>query len=268
MSDKVIKMKGHVFNVGGDAKTVKGQKAGVLTAIAYLAPADTVGRFYPHLKGKSLCPNSTTGCRAACLNTAGQGAFSNVQAGRARKAALFLERKGEFLLRVADDLRKVANRAAKEGMVLHIRADGTSDVLTVYLALRLDTLLRLAGEVGRLTPRGREVLAGARWYTYTKRPASHFKGLPNVHVTYSWNEGEDNERLAGEHRAAGNNVAVVFADKSLAEAAIVRGFKGYPAIDGDADDNRADDPRGVVVALYAKGKARTDTSGFVVRALT
>jgi hypothetical protein len=35
-------------------------------------------------------------------------------------------------------------------------------------------------------------------------------------------------------------------------------------VDGDDSDLRFLDPPGVVVALYAKGRARLDTSGFVV----
>jgi hypothetical protein len=37
-----------------------------------------------------------------------------------------------------------------------------------------------------------------------------------------------------------------------------------PTLDGDRDDRRFLDPKGVVVALYAKGKAKQDQSGFVV----
>jgi hypothetical protein len=35
-------------------------------------------------------------------------------------------------------------------------------------------------------------------------------------------------------------------------------------VDGDDSDIRHLDPQGVVVALYAKGNAKTDLSGFVV----
>ena len=35
-------------------------------------------------------------------------------------------------------------------------------------------------------------------------------------------------------------------------------------IDGDKDDLRFLDPANVVVGLYAKGKAKKDTSGFVI----
>ena len=42
-------------------------------------------------------------------------------------------------------------------------------------------------------------------------------------------------------------------------------WQGYPVVDGDSDDLRFLDPKGGhIVALYAKGKAKKDTSGFVV----
>jgi len=40
-------------------------------------------------------------------------------------------------------------------------------------------------------------------------------------------------------------------------------FRGWPVVDGDDTDVRHIEPTRVVVALYAKGRARSDTSGFV-----
>ena len=42
-------------------------------------------------------------------------------------------------------------------------------------------------------------------------------------------------------------------------------FLGRKVIDGDTDDLRFLDPTNVVVGLKAKGDARHDTSGFVIR---
>jgi hypothetical protein len=61
----------------------------------------------------------------------------------------------------------------------------------------------------------------------------------------------------------GVNVAVVFdtpKGQDLPET-----YEGVPVIDGRADDWRFKDPRGVVVGLSALGKARKDTTGFVVK---
>ena len=54
------------------------------------------------------------------------------------------------------------------------------------------------------------------------------------------------------------NVAVVF-DKLPEE------YLGYPVIDGDTTDLRFLDDTGVIVGLLAKGDAKKDTSGFVVK---
>jgi len=55
-------------------------------------------------------------------------------------------------------------------------------------------------------------------------------------------------------------VAVVF-DK-LPET-----WHGFKVIDGDDDDLRYLDMGGVVIGLKAKGKAKQDTSGFVVKTM-
>ncbi len=55
------------------------------------------------------------------------------------------------------------------------------------------------------------------------------------------------------------NIAVVFRSKVNIPAM----FMGLPTIDGDRDDLRFLDPNQSIVALYAKGKAKRDTSGFV-----
>jgi hypothetical protein len=52
-------------------------------------------------------------------------------------------------------------------------------------------------------------------------------------------------------------VAVVFKD-------VPDSYIGRTVIDGDDTDLRFLDPKGVVVGLKAKGRARKDTSGFVV----
>ena len=40
-------------------------------------------------------------------------------------------------------------------------------------------------------------------------------------------------------------------------------WNGLPVFNGDESDLRFLDPKGVVVGLYAKGKAKKDNSGFV-----
>jgi hypothetical protein len=98
------------------------------------------------------------------------------------------------------------------------------------------------------------------FYDYTK--IANRRGLPaNYHLTWSYSAA--NAAYAKQEavaKANGLNIAVVFRRKGD----IPESFLGLPTIDGDRDDMRFLDPKGVVVALYAKGKAKQDQSGFVV----
>ena len=59
----------------------------------------------------------------------------------------------------------------------------------------------------------------------------------------------------------GYNVATVFGIKKTLP--MPETYIGMPVFNGDESDLRFLDPKGVVVGLYAKGKAKKDTSGFV-----
>ena len=86
------------------------------------------------------------------------------------------------------------------------------------------------------------------------RKVSHLK---NYHLTFSKADGNDMDvRLAA---SAGMNVAVVF-------ESVPKSYIGRTVVDGDDTDLRFLDPKGVVIGLKAKGRARKDSSGFVVRA--
>ena len=65
--------------------------------------------------------------------------------------------------------------------------------------------------------------------------------------------------------AAGMRIAAVFRTRAIVERILENHeqFMGMVVVDGDDTDIRHIDPMGVVVALYAKGKAKKDTSGFV-----
>jgi hypothetical protein len=102
-----------------------------------------------------------------------------------------------------------------------------------------------------------------QFYDYTKVFNRVAKDLPeNYHLTLSYSRANPEYAdkvlaYADKYKA---NIAVVFRDKNN----IPETFLGRPVINGDADDLRFLDPQGVVVALYAKGKAKKDTSGFVI----
>jgi hypothetical protein len=79
----------------------------------------------------------------------------------------------------------------------------------------------------------------------------------NYHLTFS--RSEINQEQCKNILLLGGNVAVVFKHKTLPKT-----WMGFPVNNADETDLRFLDKKGVS-GLYAKGRARKDTSGFVVK---
>lgn len=239
-----MSFKGNLLSVGSNAKTAKSDKAGTeyLTAILYLAPADTV-------EGINVCPMAElAGCKAACLYKAGRGVMSNVQAGRIRKTILFRDNRDEFMRQLADDIAKFVQYCEKRGKAAAVRLNGTSDIAweNIRHPDTGETLFTMFPQV--------------QFYDYTKIPTRNVKGISNYALTFSYSEASEKyAKLASKAMERGMNVAVVFRTKDLPKT-----FLGRDVIDGDETDLRFLDPKGVVVGLYAKGPAKKDRTGFVI----
>lgn len=232
-----------LLSIGKDAKTVKGEKFGYLTGILYLAPAS--------LSGVNLCPQSSAGCRAVCLYSAGMGVFQNVQQGRLAKSARFLNERDAFMRDIVSDIRKLVAEADKKGMKPVVRLNGTSDIQWENITVDGKTVF--------------EHFPTVDFMDYTKIAKRMFVGskaraIANYHLTFS--RSEENGAIAETVAAAGGNVAAVFATKK--GEALPSSYMGRKVISGDNSDLRFLDEKGVIVGLIAKGKARKDTSGFVV----
>lgn len=228
-----------LLNIDQNAKTKKGQKKGYITAILYLAPAN--------LSGYEVCPKRTPGCTAACLNTAGQGIFNTVQDSRNKKTKLFFEDNASFMLQLEKELVSFIKKAEKIKMIPVIRLNGTSDILWENKSFISADGNRYRNMMERFPEQ--------TFYDYTK--ILNRKNLPkNYSLTFSLSE--TNYPEATKAIQGGMNVAIVF-DK----LPFPKEWNGYPVVDGDEDDLRFLDLKGVVVALKAKGKARKDTTSFV-----
>lgn len=241
------------------AKLAKGLSHYVAAAVHYLAPADSAGV-------GNLCPWSTPGCRAGCLNTSGRAGIllpgrrtNAILRARRRRARAFMLARPQYLARMlAEAQRHVANARAA-GFDPALRPNGTSDLPFERILPALYTL-------------------GAPVYDYTKsraRIGRFLRGeLPqNYHLTYSAHEYDSAEALADLLRS-GAGVAMVF-DAAAHAAVLASGtWQGFRVVDGDESDARyldrvrhgIPDRVGYVVALRAKGKAKRDRSGFVRRA--
>lgn len=233
-----------LLSVSADAKTVKGEKEGVLTGVLYLAP---------HLlSGFQVCPNATAGCIMSCLYTAGQGVYSNVQESRLNRTRWFFMERATFMETLVADIQRLLRKATKEKMEPAVRLNGTSDIGWEKIKVT----------VGGVEYRSlMEAFPAVHFYDYTKVLGRKTAlALPNYHLTFSL--AEDNDASAAKALEQGYNVAVVMSTKRKEAKPTVWG--GYPVVDGDENDIRYRDPNGGhVVALFAKGKASKDTSGFV-----
>jgi hypothetical protein len=84
-------------------------------------------------------------------------------------------------------------------------------------------------------------------------------GITNYQLTFSNADGNDAD--VAKAIASGYNIATVFGLKKTQPMPAT--YMGLPVFNGDESDLRFLDPKGVVVGLYAKGKAKKDTTGFV-----
>lgn len=221
---------------------------GYRTSILYLAPADMA------IKGVSVCPASTAGCRKVCLFSSGMGAIPSVAKARIRKTLMFLQDRQRFLDALTADLEALVKRQQRTGVKQAVRLNGTSDIYWENYIVMRDGV----GILG--LP---QAFPELQFYDYTKIPTRAMQALTredwpkNYALTFS--RSEHNSAVASKVAAAGGNVAVVFSDTLPSE------YFGRPVIDGTTHDMRFIDPKGVVVGLLPKGKAKKDTSGFVVQ---
>jgi hypothetical protein len=98
-----------------------------------------------------------------------------------------------------------------------------------------------------------------QFYDYTKILGRKISNVSNYSLTFSAADGNDADVASAI--AQGYNVAVVFGIKKTLP--MPADYMGLPVFNGDESDLRFLDPKGVVVGLYAKGKAKKDTTGFV-----
>jgi hypothetical protein len=232
-----------LLSVSSDAKTIKGETLGFLTGILYLAPATTTKW--------NTCPMAKKAqCDVACLNTAGRGAFSSVQTARINKTEWFFTERNSFMQQLVVDIAKLIKKANKQGLKPLVRLNGTSDI-------RWET-------VGFTDVNGIEYVnifaafPDIQFYDYTKR--GNRTELPsNYDLTFSYSGVEGFQPYVENALLNNMRMAVVFRK----EKDIPTTFMGIPVVSGDNSDVRHLDDK-VIVGLYAKGKAKLDTTGFVV----
>ena len=218
-------------------KIQKGTKMGYLSFILHLAPST--------LSGHNTCPKATKGCIAACLNTAGRGGMfkrgettNMIQKARIRKTQYFFNNRAEFMVDLANDIKKAIRFAERKGLTPVFRLNGTSDLSwEKYTVVEGFNIF--------------EMFPTVQFYDYTKVLGRKVKHIENYHLTFSKADGNDSD--VAEALMQGMSVVAVY-DKIP---------EGVPS--ADETDLRFLDPKGIMLGLKAKGRAKKDYSGFVIR---
>jgi hypothetical protein len=235
-----------LLGIDTNAKTIKGEKYNIKTAILYLMPSDK--------SGVQLCPMAKlAGCEKACLFTAGRGAMSSVMLSRLRKTLYFNQYREQFMHQLHNELIRERLRAERKGYKLIVRLNGTSDIRWENVAL------------GYAYKNIMQALPDIQFYDYSK--IANRRNIPsNYDLTFSYSGVAEYKPFVEKAVANGERIAVVFRNRAIVDTMLANGetFLGLTVVDGDNTDIRHLDPKGAVVALYAKGKARKDTSGFVI----
>ena len=227
-----------ILGFGNNPKTAKSDAASdYLTAIAYLQPNFATCSYSKMAK-----------CWMPCLNTAGRGGMNNVQRVRHDRTKCYYEHPALFMELLHIEIVQHIKRCKKSGKMPAIRLNGTSDLDWSIIAKRYPQV---------------------QFYDYTKDLGRVRKwDFPsNYHVTLSWSGASKVYKqrcleLMKLHPQL--NVAIVFRDHATVQSILGKTLFNRTIIDGDTTDLRFLDPVSSIVALYAKGGARQDDTGFVV----
>lgn len=215
--------KEYAFATGLFTRNTKLLKGDNLNVGLELLPAD--------LSTKNLCPGAGE-CKFTCLAFAGVGnvlTYKRIYNGslphpllaKCKRTKLFLEDHKFFEELLNIELQAFRRLAEFKKVKLAVRLNVTSDVdWTKFIQGNPDVT----------------------FYSYTK--VFNRKELPNHHITYSASE-KTSENQIKKLVSQGKNVAMIFKN-------VPTEWKGITVINGDENDNRYEDVKGVIVGLKYK----------------
>ena len=184
----------------------------------------------------NVCSFATDGCRRACIAEFGKGGIPSVKFARTVETIALHRMPELFIKRLASEIKA---KVALEGEIF-CRLNDYSDLRWELIAPSLFDI------------------DGVTYWDYTKHPRRDVSKLDNYTVVFSAHEKFQDSKIPSLSSRY-DGVAVVFSDYPTFTT-----YKETPVKLG-IHDNLADMTSDgfTVIALKAKGKARTDSSGFV-----
>jgi hypothetical protein len=213
-----------------NVKLGKSSKAGYRSLGLALAHAKTSGEY-------NVCRYATAKCAASCVADAGNGMYPSISQARVLKTQFLAHDPSAFVTLIAHEIDTFV---AKHGKV----------------AVRLNTFSDLTWETicpDLFTRWGDKVT----FYDYTKWPATERPEAAGYDLTRSASDRTTDVEIVDMIKA-GERVAVVL---NIRKKDMVATHLGQRCVDGDKHDARFSEPKGVIVVLRPKGKARAN--GFV-----
>ena len=223
------------------------------------------------MDNSNVCPFATK-CIGPCLRTSGRLKFTESQMAMLKRRLLFAYSMKYDPSLYFDLLCEYIERELAKAQRLHlklaVRLNGTSDK-------RWERLNMKTGKEDRQNFSEESIIRkfpDVQFYDYTKFPyiarrysADWRTQIPNYHLTYSFNERTlDHPNLeVSDNLIAGRNIAIVF--RSEMPKQIMFNGNLVEVVNGDVHDLRLPhiDGQSKFIGLTAKGKAKTDFSGFV-----
>ena len=221
------------------SKTIKTDK----TELKYKDWQNSLTYLYPN---KDLCKFSAN-CFKTCLKSSER--LPMAKKVMIERTKLLYQDNEEYFSRLLIELSKNHASAKRKGKKFAYRNNGTSD--------RFE-------EIKRLLEMDNPPFDKAYDYSKDFLRVINYQGYKGYHLTFSF-DGENTLESSYLLKNKIANVSVVFnvkRDMPLPKKYILDG-KLYEVIDGDLDDLRFKDKKGVIVGLRAKGKAIKDNGVFV-----
>jgi hypothetical protein len=213
-----------------NTKLGKSAKAGYRSLGLSLAPHKTSGEY-------NVCRYATPLCSSSCVAFAGNGFYPSIIKARVLKTRFLAHDPSAFVTIVAHEIDTFVAKHEK-------------------VAVRLNTFSDLPWETicpDLFTRWGDKVT----FYDYTKWPTKERPQPAGYDLTRSASERTTDVEIVNMVKA-GERVAVVL---NIRKKDMVATHLGQQCVDGDKHDARFTEPKGVIVVLRPKGRARTN--GFV-----
>ena len=182
---------------------------------------------------------------------------NTIQRARLARTAFWNDFRVDFMEQLTEEISKFRAKAERKGLIPVVRLNGTSDIRwekqSVTDSPSACTIF--------------DVFPGIQFYDYTKIPKRFEGTLPkNYHLCLSYSEASlkyADKCLETQEEYGASLVWVALDPKDWMRT--LTNVDHRPVVNGDENDLRFLDPPGANVVLKAKGLARGEHNGFVIR---